>query len=91
MSAILAQLRKDLAANADPQTQKTFQRFFKEQVKYYGVKTPTVGKIAKNYWKQVKTLRQTSHFRAVRRALPFGLHGRSIRGFQLAAQLHGRS
>ena len=46
MSTILAQLRRDLTANADPQTQKTFQRFFKEQVKYYGVKTPTVGKIA---------------------------------------------
>jgi 3-methyladenine DNA glycosylase AlkD len=56
MNDILSQLRRDLATSADPQTQKTFQRFFKEQVKYYGVKTPTVGKIAKNYWKQVKTL-----------------------------------
>ncbi len=62
MSIILAQLRKDLAANADPQTQKTFQRFFKEQVKYYGVKTPTVGKIAMNYWKQVKTLDKQAIF-----------------------------
>jgi 3-methyladenine DNA glycosylase AlkD len=55
MNDILFQLRRDLAASADPQTQKTFQRFFKEQVKYYGVKTPNVGKIAKNYWQQVKT------------------------------------
>ena len=53
MNSILAELREELKASADPQTQKTFQRFFKEEVKYYGVKVPTVGKIAKKYWKQV--------------------------------------
>jgi len=62
MNTILEQLRLDLKASADPQTQKTFQRFFKEQVKYYGVKTPTVGKIAKVYWKQVKTLDKQAIF-----------------------------
>jgi 3-methyladenine DNA glycosylase AlkD len=62
MNDILSQLRQDLAASADPQIQKTFQRFFKEQVKYYGVKTPTVGKIAKNYWKQMKTLDKKTIF-----------------------------
>ncbi len=41
--------------NTDPQIQRSFQRFFKEQVKHYGVKTGTVGKIAKKYWNQVKT------------------------------------
>ena len=55
MSTILAQLREDLKASSDEQTKKTFQRFFKEQVKYYGVKTDVVGKIAKKYWKQIKT------------------------------------
>ncbi|MGD0450057.1 MAG: DNA alkylation repair protein [Candidatus Bathyarchaeia archaeon] len=56
MNSILAQIRKELKVNTDTQTQKSFQRFFKEQVKYYGVKTETVGKIAKKYWKQVQTL-----------------------------------
>ena len=56
MSSILTQIRAELNANTDLQTQKSFQRFFKEQVKYYGVKTETVGKIAKKYWKQVETL-----------------------------------
>jgi 3-methyladenine DNA glycosylase AlkD len=56
MSTLLKQIREELIANTDPQTQKTFQRFFKEQVKYYGVKVPTVGKIARKYWKVVKTL-----------------------------------
>ena len=56
MNDVLAQLREDLKSNVDEKTRKSFQRFFKEEVKYYGVKTPTVGKIAKKYWTQVKVL-----------------------------------
>jgi 3-methyladenine DNA glycosylase AlkD len=56
MQTILSQLREDLKANIDSKTQKTFQRFFEEEVKYYGVKVPTVYKIAKKYWKQVRSL-----------------------------------
>ena len=62
MNNILAQIREELKANTDPQTQKSFQRFFKEQVKYYGVKTETVGKIAKKYWKQAETLDKQTIF-----------------------------
>jgi len=56
MSNLLEQIRTDLKAATDLKTQQSFQRFFKEQVKYYGVKTETVGKIAKKYWPQAKTL-----------------------------------
>ncbi len=56
MQTILSQLREDLKANIDSKTQKTFQRFFKEEVKYYGVNIPTVYKIAKKYWKRVRSL-----------------------------------
>jgi 3-methyladenine DNA glycosylase AlkD len=56
MSNVLDQIRSDLKIATDEKTQKSFQRFFKEQVKYYGVKTDVVGKIAKKYWSQVKTL-----------------------------------
>jgi 3-methyladenine DNA glycosylase AlkD len=62
MNNILAQIREELKANTNPQTQKSFQRFFKEQVKYYGVKTETVGKIAKKYWKQAETLDKQTIF-----------------------------
>ena len=64
MNSILVQIREDLKANTDLQTQKSFQRFFKEHVKYYGVKTETVGKIAKKYWKQVQTLDKKDIFAA---------------------------
>ena len=62
MNNILEQLRLDLQANIDLQTQKSFQRFFKGEVKYYGVKVPTVGKIAKKYWKQVQALDKQAIF-----------------------------
>ena len=62
MNNILEQLRTELKANVDLQTQKSFQRFFKEQVKYYGVKTETVGKIAKKYWKQIQVLDKPAIF-----------------------------
>ena len=56
MSNILEQIRAELKANTDEKTKQSFQRFFKEAVTYYGVKTPTVGKIANKYWLQVKGL-----------------------------------
>jgi 3-methyladenine DNA glycosylase AlkD len=56
MNSIIQQIRHDFEANADTQTQETAKRFFKEDIKVYGVKTPTVGKLAKKYWPQVKTL-----------------------------------
>jgi 3-methyladenine DNA glycosylase AlkD len=54
MDPVITLIRNDLINSADPATQKTFQRFFKEEVRYYGVKVPAVGKIAKKYWKEIK-------------------------------------
>ena len=62
MNRILAQIRADLKVATDEKTQKSFQRFFKEQIKYYGVKTETVGKIAKKYWPHVKALDKQAIF-----------------------------
>ncbi len=56
MSTILQQIRADLKANVDEKTRQSFQRFFKEAVAYYGVKTQTVSKIAKKFWPSVKGL-----------------------------------
>jgi 3-methyladenine DNA glycosylase AlkD len=51
---VIAQLRLDLKAGIDEKTKGSFQRFFKELVKAYGVKTPTVAKIAAKHWQEVK-------------------------------------
>jgi 3-methyladenine DNA glycosylase AlkD len=55
MDPVIAEIRKDLKENADPATRKSFQRFFKEEVMYYGVKTGTVVKIANRYWRDVQS------------------------------------
>jgi len=54
MSRIIANLRSDLKSAADDKTKGSFQRFFKEPVKCYGVKAGLVGKIAKKYWQKVR-------------------------------------
>jgi 3-methyladenine DNA glycosylase AlkD len=58
----LKQIRKELKESADKKTKASFQRFFKENVKCYGVKTGTVGKIAKKYWKEIKDLDKKEMF-----------------------------
>ncbi len=62
MQAILSSIRSDLKANIDEKTKNTFQRFFKEKVLAYGVKTEVAGKIAKKHWQQVKNLSKQEIF-----------------------------
>jgi len=54
MDPVITHIRKELKESADPQTQKNIPHFFKEDVRYYGVKVPTVVKIAKKYWKEIR-------------------------------------
>lgn len=56
MNKIIYKIRQELKENSDGKTKASLQRFFKEKVKCYGVKTGTVGKIAKKYWKEVNSL-----------------------------------
>ncbi len=55
MDPVIAQLRKELQDHADPAFQKTAMRFFKEEIRCYGVRTAAVVSIAKKYWKEIKT------------------------------------
>jgi 3-methyladenine DNA glycosylase AlkD len=49
-------IRAELKKAADKKTKAGFQRFFKEPVRAYGVKTGLVGKIAAKYWKEAREL-----------------------------------
>jgi len=51
---ILQALRSELNENIDEHTRTTAQRFFKEKVKVYGIKTAVVLKIAKKHFKLIK-------------------------------------
>jgi 3-methyladenine DNA glycosylase AlkD len=63
MNKIIKEIRTELVKNIDEATKKSFQRFFKEEVKYYGVKTPTVGKIAAKFWPEIKNLSKEEIFK----------------------------
>ncbi|MBI4722472.1 MAG: DNA alkylation repair protein [Candidatus Stahlbacteria bacterium] len=56
MNKIIQKIRAELKVNAEEKTNQSFQRFFKEPVKCYGVKSKIVGMIAKKYWQEVKGL-----------------------------------
>ena len=55
MDPVIARIRKELSDSADPEIQKTAQRFFKDTVTCYGMKTADVMVIAKKYWNEVKS------------------------------------
>ena len=62
MNPTIQKIRESLKENTDNKTQKSFQRFFKEEVKYYGVKVAVVRKIANKFWKEIKTLEKSNIF-----------------------------
>jgi 3-methyladenine DNA glycosylase AlkD len=54
MDPLISQIRQELKNHADPEIQKASQRFFKEKILCYGIKTATVIAIAKKNWEVVK-------------------------------------
>jgi 3-methyladenine DNA glycosylase AlkD len=59
---ILIKIRQDLTTNSDEKTKKSGERFFKEEVSLYGVRSAIVGNIAKDNFKTVKDLPKASIF-----------------------------
>lgn len=62
MISIINKIRQELKQNSDEKTQKTGQNFFKEKIKFYGVKTAIVSKIGKEYFKAIKDKKKTEIF-----------------------------
>lgn len=54
MENIINKIRKELKQNSDKNTRESGKRFFKEEIKLYGVKTATVKKIGNKYFKEIK-------------------------------------
>jgi 3-methyladenine DNA glycosylase AlkD len=51
---ILAEMKNELVQNTDEKTRNSAQRFFKEEVKFHGVKSAQVRKIATKYFREIK-------------------------------------
>jgi len=54
MNTLVNNLRKELKQNSDKKTKDSAKRFFKEEVKTYGVKTAIVSKIGKQFFNELK-------------------------------------
>lgn len=54
MDPVIAQVRQELREIASPELRKSSQRFFKEEIRCYGIRTAAVSALAKKYWKIVK-------------------------------------
>lgn len=62
MTKIIRRIRQKLKDNADENTRKTGQRYFKEQVQLHGVKTAVVSKISREYFKEIKEISKREIF-----------------------------
>ncbi|HBY01891.1 MAG TPA: DNA alkylation repair protein [Rikenellaceae bacterium] len=60
--SVLSKIRSELIANSDEKTKKAGERFFKETVTMYGIKSATVGEIAKENFKAIKSLPKAEIF-----------------------------
>ena len=54
ISDIIPAIRADLSRQVDQKTRDSAQRFFKEEVKFYGIKSAAVKKAARGYFARIK-------------------------------------
>jgi 3-methyladenine DNA glycosylase AlkD len=90
MDPIIAQIRQELSALADPEIQKSSKRFFKEDIQCYGIKTATVTGLAKRYWKEVKNRSKSEIFALCEELYRSGYMEESFVVSQWAHALSGR-
>jgi len=63
MNKIIENLRLELKQNADEKIRISGERFFKEDVNLYGIKSATVGRIAKDYFKIIDDKSKSNIFK----------------------------
>ena len=62
METILTSLRNELSTIADEKTRKQGEKFFKEEVSMYGIKSAQVTAISKKYYQKIKNLEKNEIF-----------------------------
>lgn len=59
---LVSLIRAELLQKADAQTQESAQRFFREPVKLYGVRTPVVREIARRHFRSIRHMEKMAIF-----------------------------
>lgn len=62
MNSIIEELRAELIRNADEKVKKTGERFFRESVEMYGLRSATVSRIGKEYYKSLQNINKSEIF-----------------------------
>ena len=62
LDKLIRRIRARLKENADAKTRESGKRFFKEEIKLYGVKAAVVSKIAKEFWAEIKDRKKAEIF-----------------------------
>ena len=84
----LAVIRQELNQQTDVKTKQTFQSFFKESVKAYGVKTAVVSIIARNHFQDVRLLEKREIFALCEEMLKSDYNEEAFIAFKWAHWLH---
>ena len=75
MNNVIKKIRQELKEKADEGVKRGGERFFKEQIKLYGVKTAVVSKIGKECFKEIKGQGKAEIFSLCDFALEVGIYG----------------
>jgi 3-methyladenine DNA glycosylase AlkD len=87
---ILAEVRQDLQKSIDQKTREGAQRFFKEKVKFHGVKSAVVKKIAAEHFRGIQGLEKEEIFNLCKDLLDAGFGEEAFIAFQWAYNLRRR-
>jgi len=83
----LSAIRSELAQSADEKTRDSAQRFFREEAKFYGVKSAAVKKIAQKYQRSLKGREKPEIFALCENLLHSGYGEEAFIAFQWAYSL----
>ncbi len=87
---VVAAIKEELVQSADEKTRDSASRFFKEEVKYHGVKSATVRKIAKKYYPEIRTKDKKEIFSLCERLLESSYGEEAAVAFEWAYALRKR-
>jgi len=88
MDEVINRIRQELKENIDPKTKETGKYFFKEEIKFYGVKTNIVSKIADKYFREIKELSKREIFNLCEDLLKSDYNEEAWIAFEWSFKLH---
>jgi len=69
---IAAKIRRELKKNINIDVKKSVKKFFKEKTRFYGVKISLIHKIAREYWREIKSYNKKTIFSICEKLLQSG-------------------